>query len=417
MGGLAGFGLAGGNLLNIIPSPLHASPSEVNTMIPNEPSAQSVIGQYGPWATGLNSGKLPTQSFRNSRFTDLKTWQTETRKLVLQRMMVPDIGSIPQVKVHKQHTYDGLHVEELTWQLPYGRPTEAVLLKPANAKGKLPAVLGLHCHGGVKYFGTKKITKTGDDQHPMMKSHQEHYYEGTAWANELAKRGYVVLVPDAFTFGSRRVMIQDVPERLRQGLTDGSPNDEKSISAYNAWASDHEHVMAKSLFCSGTTWPAVFFAEDQKALDVLCARNDVDATRVGCGGLSGGGLRTDYLAALDPRIKCSVSVGFMTTWKDLALNKSFTHTWMTYIPQLPNELDFPEILGIRAPAATMVLNDVEDQLFTMPEMEAADKMLKEIFTKAGAPDRYKCTFHPGRHKFDKKMQGEAFDWWDKWLKG
>jgi len=54
---------------------------------------------------------------------------------------------------------------------------------------------------------------------------------------------------------------------------------------------------------AGTSWPGVFFAEDQKALDVLCARKDVDANRVGCGGLSGGGMRTVFIGGLDPRIK------------------------------------------------------------------------------------------------------------------
>src|SRR4030095_14378926 len=175
---------------------------------------------------------------------------------------------------------------------PYGRPTEAILLKPENAKGRLPAILGFHDHGGNKYFGNRKITRTSDTRHPLMETHQSEYYEGMAWANEIAKRGYVVLVPDAFSFASRRVMMQDVPEHMRQGLTDNNPEDPKNIAAYNNWAGQHEHVMAKSLFSAGTTWPAVFFAEDQKALDVLCAREDVDPARIGCGGLSGGGIRT-----------------------------------------------------------------------------------------------------------------------------
>ena len=111
-------------------------------------------------------------------------------------------------------------------------------------------------------------------------------------------------------------MMADVPSHLRQGLTDDDPENSKNIEAYNAWAAEHEHVMAKSLFCAGTTWPGVFLAEDQRALDVLCARKDVDATRIGCGGLSGGGMRTVFMAGLDSRIKCAVCVGFMTTWKD-----------------------------------------------------------------------------------------------------
>jgi Skp family chaperone for outer membrane proteins len=120
----------------------------------------------------------------------------------------------------------------------------------------------------------------------------------------------------------------------------------------------------------------VFFAEDRKALDILCARKDVDANRIGCGGLSGGGMRTVFMGGLDERIKCAVCVGFMTTWKDFVLNKSYTHTWMTYVPILPNELDFPEIFGLRASLPALVLNDEDDQLYTLPEMKQADSELK-----------------------------------------
>ena len=77
-------------------------------------------------------------------------------------------------------------------------------------------------------------------------------------------------------------------------------------AAYNRWAAQHETVMAKSLLCAGTTWPGVWLAEDRRALDILCAREDVDGQRVGCGGLSGGGMRTVFLAGSDPRIRCAV---------------------------------------------------------------------------------------------------------------
>src|SRR5260221_467748 len=158
------------------------------------------------------------------------------------------------------------------------------------------------------------------------------------------------------------------------------------------------------------------FRAHKKALDILCARKEVDANKIGCGGLSGGGMRTVFMGGLDPRIKCAVSVGFMTTWRDLIVNKSYDHTWMTYVPVLANELDFPEILGLRAPLASLVLNDSEDELYTLSEMKRADDILGEVYKKANAADRYKCSFYPGPHKFDKKMQAEAFEWFDRWLK-
>ncbi len=376
----------------------------------------SIIGQFGTWAASLKDGKLPSLSFRRKEWTQVEVWKEVAKKRLLERLAIPDIGDMPEVKINKQYIYDGLHIEELTWQLPYGRPTEGILLKPQNATGKLPGILAFHDHGGNKYFGTRKITRTSDDQHPMMKTHQQEYYENFAWANEIAKRGYVVLVSDAFPFASRRVLMQDIPNHMRQGLTDSNPENQENINAYNDWAGQHEHIMAKSLFCAGTTWPSVFYAEDKKALDILCSRKDVDATNIGCGGLSGGGMRTVFMAGLDPRIKCAVPVGFMTTWKDFLLNKSFTHTWMTYVPLLPNELDFPEILGLRVPLSTLVLNDIDDQLYTLPEMKSADKILSEIYKKANAEDHYKCSYYPGPHKFDAKMQSEAFDWFDRWLK-
>ncbi|MHC5543046.1 alpha/beta hydrolase family protein, partial [Singulisphaera rosea] len=156
--------------------------------------------------------------------------------------------------------------------------------------------------------------------------------------------------------------------------------------------------------------------EDRRALDYLCSRPDVEPKRVGCGGLSGGGMRTVYLGGADDRIACACCVGMMTTWRDYLLNKSFTHTWMVYTPGLPLDLDYPEILGLRAPSPTLVMNDEEDDLFTMSEMQRADRILAEVYAKAGATDRYRCTFYPGPHKFDLKMQDEAFGWFDRWLK-
>jgi hypothetical protein len=89
---------------------------------------------------------------------------------------------------------------------------------------------------------------------------------------------------------------------------------------------------------------------------------------------------------------------------------------MIYIPGLPLDLDYPEVLGLRVPLPTMVLNNNQDPLFTLPEMQRADRMLAEVFTKAGAPDAYRASYYPGPHKFDLPMQQEAFDWFDRWLR-
>ncbi len=378
----------------------------------------SIIGEYGFWGVSLLEKELPAFSLRRREWDSLDHWREAARNRALERMAIPDIGGVPDVRVDATYSYDGLAIEEISWQLPYGRRTEAMVLKPSGATGQLPAVLAFYEHGLQKYFGVNKITRTSDEQHTVIREHQQEYYDGYAWANELAKRGYVVMVSDVFPFGSRRVQLQDVPAHIRDGLgyrDPANPTDQE-ISAYNEWAARHEHIMAKSLFSAGTTWPGVFFGEDRVALDVLSAREDVDPENIGCGGLSGGGIRTVMMGGLDPRIKCAVCIAFMTTWKDMVIRKSFTHTWMSFVPLLPNDLDFPEILALRAPLSALTLNAEEDELFTQSEIQRADEIIKEVYQLAGAEDRYRGSFHPGGHKFGEGMQAEAFDWFDQWLK-
>ncbi|HWD97558.1 MAG TPA: hypothetical protein VG345_00915 [Bryobacteraceae bacterium] len=376
---------------------------------------ENMIGAYGEWAAGLVSDP-PALSFRRPEFTNLDAWRARARRRYTEALLQPDSGGVPKADVQHHISFDGLAIEQMFWQLPYGPPTEALLLKPEGASGRLPAVIGLHDHGGNKYFGLRKITRINKDPHPLIVKHQDQYYGGVAWANELAKRGYVVLVNDAFTFGSRRVRLADVPARIRDNAVEVNPESPEEIQRYNNFAGQHEHIMAKSLFSAGTTWPGVFTGEDQRALDYLCSRPDVDTSRIGVCGLSGGGLRTVYLTGLDARVRCSCCVGMMTTWRDYLLNKSANHTWMVYIPGLPRDLDYPEIFGLNAPYPLMVLNNHEDALFTVPEMQRADAILASVYRKAGHPDRYRMNFHPGPHKFDRDMQAEAFAWFDRWLK-
>jgi len=378
---------------------------------------ENMLGAYGRWAANLVSQRKPAAlSFRSGRWPDLEAWRKEALARVRECIAQPKTGGAPKAKLERTVKHDGLVIEELSWQLPYGPRTEALFLRPARARGRLPGVLGLHDHGGNKFFGKDKITCTGPVIHPLMAEHQQVCYGGVAWANELAKRGYAVLVHDGFLFGSRRVRAADVPRCLKGDLRDPTADDPQGIQAYNRFAGEHEHIVAKSLFSAGTTWPGVFLSEDQRALDYLASRPEVDPDRLGCCGLSGGGLRTVFLGGLDHRIRAAVCVGFMSTWRDFLRHKCWTHTWMTYVPLLPRSLDFPEILGLRVPLPTLVLNDREDSLYTLPEMERADAILGEVFARAGSPERYRASFYPGPHKFDRPMQAEAFTWFDRWLK-
>jgi dienelactone hydrolase len=389
---------------------IHGPSGMMSSMTPN------MLGAYGEWAA-QSLVDPPRLSFRQPMFNNLDAWRAVARARFLEAIQSPGPAATPIAVLQHQLEFDGVSIDHLQWQLPFGPPTEALLLKPAGARGKLPGILGLHDHGGNKYFGLRKITRMSKDPHPAMLRHQNQYYGGVAWANELARRGYVVLVHDTFMFGSRRVRLADVPASIRDNMLESNPEAEDEIERYNQFAANHEHIIAKSLFSAGMTWPGVFVFDDRRALDYLISRPEVDATRIGCAGLSGGGLRTVMLSGADERIRCACCAGMMTTWRDYLLNKCYTHTWMCYVPDLPRDLNYPEILGLTVPNPVLVLNNRQDELFTMPEMESADRILTDVYRKAGVPDHYRAVFHDGPHKFDREMQKEAFAWFDQWLKG
>jgi dienelactone hydrolase len=155
--------------------------------------------------------------------------------------------------------------------------------------------------------------------------------------------------------------------------------------------------------------------EDRRALDYLASRPEVDAGRLGCAGLSGGGLRTIYLSGLDPRIRCAVCVGFMSTIGEMLDDKVRMHTWMFHVPHLSALLDLPDIASLHGPQPLMLQCDRDDPLWTLAGQQQADAKLKKIYAAMGAADSYQGMFYPGPHKFDLPMQKDAFEWFDRWL--
>ena len=398
----------------------------------------SLLGAYGPWIDALVSSPKREFSFLDDGWKDVAVWSGKAREFFASRIGAEDIA-LPEVEVTGRRVHDGLVVEELAWRLPYGPATRAFFLKPEKASGRLPAVLALHDHGANKYFGKRKIADAGTGTHPHVEGYRKLYYGGRPWANELARRGYGVLVHDVFPFESRRILPSDIPgsvvERTMlspEDVREPTPGSEApgwvcadyevseaepaaEIDRYNAFAGVYESTVAKSLFCAGLTWPGVALAEDRVALDYLSSRPDVDPGRIGCGGLSGGGMRTNCLAGSDQRIRCSVTTGFMTTWADFAMHSAYTHTWMIYIPGLPPLMGYPDILAMRAPLPSLVQSSRQDPLFSQAEVRRAEEALAATYGKAGAADRFRMTHYDGPHRFSVEMQEEAFAWFERWL--
>ena len=369
----------------------------------------SMIGNYGSWAAGLLKDP-PELSFRRPEFGSVEDWRRKAEAKLLELLAIPARPALQEIEVGASFVSGDIVIDEVQWQGPYGPPTKALFLRPAGKPGHLPGVLAFHDHAGNKFFGHEKIADSRDSPHPLVREHRLEYYGGRAWPNELAGRGFAVLVPDVMPFGSRRVRTQDLPSSIAPAGVDEVTAGIRDIIAYNEWAAAHESIMAKSLFCAGTTWPGSFLLDDLCALEYLQSRSEVDRERIGCAGLSGGGMRTLYLAGLDRRIKAAVCVCFMTTWRDLLLDNSAAHTWMVYTPHLPRYLDLPEIFALRAPSPSFVQYCIEDPLFSLPEMRRSAEMLEAVFDKAGGREHLMTRFYSGGHKFDVEMQEDAFAW-------
>jgi len=319
------------------------------------------------------------------------------------------------VKVENMWEKDGVSGEEISWSVGFGPRTHAYVLKPANAKGPLPGIVALHDHSDFKFYGKEKIADGPQEILPLLNDFRKIPYGGRAYANALAREGFVVLVHDVFLWGSRRFPFETMMEMMGGETADTLRARRTSLPAldevelYNITAHFHEHWVSKYCNLLGTNMAGVVSFEDRVALNYLLSRADVDAGRTGCIGLSGGGNRAALLTATHDSIQATVIIGLMTTYPGL-LDHNMSHTWMLFPFGWSRHGDWPDIAASRAPQPLLVQYDLDDDLFTKGGMRDAHTRLQNHYVSVGKPDAYTGQFYPGPHKFDLEMQAVAFDW-------
>jgi len=341
----------------------------------------------------------------------------ETQKKVLEALGFSNMDETPRdVKLEREWEKDGVLGEEISWSVGYGPRTRAWLLKPAGSKGPLPGIVALHDHGNFKYLGKEKIAEGPEKPEPMLKDHHKLYYADRPYANVLAREGFIVLVADAFLWGSRRMPMETIPEETRQiaaTFKQWGVQPEYShpvVGGYNAAAMLSEDLIEKYCALLGTTFAGVVSYEDRVAANYLASRPEVDPVHIGCIGLSGGGCRAALLGATSDRISATVVVGMMSTFAGLLDHNVVSHTWMFFPHNWPRYGDWTDLTAARAPSPLLVQYDLEDNLFSVEGMRAADERLTRHFHSVGAAQNYRGEFYPGPHKFDLEMQTVAFRW-------
>lgn len=343
----------------------------------------------------------------------------ETVRLVRETLGFCDRPEQPQdVRIDTTWENDGLRGEAVSWSVGYGPRCEAWLLRPTDAAGPLPGVLALHDHGGFKYYGKEKIAEGPETPSPILRGWFQTYYGGRAWANALARRGFAVLVPDTFLWGSRKfsneTMLASMQGRI-PGLNEAVESLDE-IALHSLLCGQHEHLVSKYCNLLGSSLAGVVNYEDRVALNYLRSRADVQAENTGCIGLSGGGNRSALLRASADGLKAAAIVGLMCTYEGMLDHNVVTHTWMLFPFGWARHGDWPDLAACRAPLPLLVQYDRDDDLFTLRGMRDAHEKLQERYASAGAPEAYTGQFYPGPHKFDLEMQESAFDWLERWLK-
>lgn len=319
--------------------------------------------------------------------------------------------SRPTVHDEGTETRDGVLIRRLRWSVGYGPPTSAWLLRPTGVRRSLPGILGMHCHGGVRSVGAEQLVDLGPYSSRRAAWLRSTYYSGRGPANELARRGNVVLVHDTFSWGSRRFDLSRPTARLaalldaqnalwqQQGV---SPTEEDRFDFVSRL---HEETLAKAAGALGQTFAGAVLTDDLLALRVLAAENGVDPARLGTFGFSGGGGRSLLLAALDHQVAACVVSCMMATFASLVPAELDTHSWLLHVPGLWSMSDWPDLTAIGR-ARLLVQYRTDDELFPRAGMEAAHDHLLRLH--AGTM-RYRGSFTPGGHAFDAAMQDEAWD--------
>jgi dienelactone hydrolase len=351
-------------------------------------------------------------SYLEASYADVKSYRTEVRKKVLELLHYDPPPVPPAAEVVSRWEYSDYIQERMVFATTPWFRVPAYVLIPKGRKGRRPGIVDLHSHGGMFVFGKEKVMPVPGGEHPSLTAYRETNYQGQSTSLALCRRGYVVVAIDCFYFGERRALFAGDLEKYGP---DRSKYSVEAVAALNRRAEESEGILARSLFWAGTTWPGVAHWDDIRTVDYLASRPEVDPGRIGCLGISMGGDRTDYLAGLEDRIKCAVSVGWMSTLRPMIRKHVDTHSYIHFLPGLTHFLDLPDLIGCMVPKPLMVQQCSQDALYPLEGMQQAVKRIAAIYEKAGAGSMFKSGFYEHPHVFSREMQEDAFDWMDRWL--
>lgn len=230
-----------------------------------------------------------------------------------------------------------------------------------------------------------------------------HSVNGKAYASYqkasilLAQHGFVVLCFDPLGQGERRQLIGDQPHAL------GRPR------------SEHNPIGVAPILL-GRSLAAMMVWDGMRGIDYLCSRSEVDANRIGCTGISGGGNLTSYLMAFDERIVAAAPGCFMTTHRRKNESPGPGDAEQNLHAQIRDGFDHPDFILTRAPKPTLILAATHDYVPIEGTWESF-RQAKRVYTVFGHPERVALLETNDKHGFSKRMREGVVRFMLRWLQG
>lgn len=328
---------------------------------------------------------------------DFAKWKAQARHVLAECMQ--NLQPAPKayaMEVTDREQRDGYEARKIRFNLSEWSRVPAYLLVP-EGEGPFPAIVLLHDHGAHFSIGKEKMVRPFHVAPEVMEDADQwasQCYDGQYVGDYLARHGYVVLAVDALFWGER-------------GRKEGT--------SYDA-----QQALASNFLQMGASWGAFINVDDMRSAEFLASLPFVDKERVGSLGFSMGAYRSWMLAALTDVVRASASICWMNTTEHLMTltnnqNKGGS-AYAMLIPALRRYLDYPHVASIACPKPTLFFNGTQDKLFPIEGVRDAYREMETVWKSQGASDHLVTKLWDEKHFFNKEMQKETLEFFDRWLK-
>jgi dienelactone hydrolase len=127
-----------------------------------------------------------------------------------------------------------------------------------------------------------------------------------------------------------------------------------------------------------------------KAIDYLESRDDIDMNNLACYGWGKGGILVMYAAALDNRVKKTVSMNGLISYKQLVLNKVYNIGVDMFIPKVLKHYDLADVASLIAPRPLTLINAIDHMRKKVSKntVEKEYEMTSKVYELLGNPKSF-----------------------------